>query len=138
MEYLNSVTKLGATRQDLEILVKLLAPLAPYFAEEAWQRLSGKWKVESGKLELSTFNSQLSIHNQPWPEFDPKLVKEESQTIVIQINGRVRDRLEVESNLTEEEILRLALDRDKIKKYIGGNKVKQKVFVKGKLLNLVI
>jgi len=103
-------------------LLTLLAPFAPHITEELWQKTGEKG----------------SIHNQQWPKYDPKLVKEETITLVIQINGRVRDKIEVETSLSEEEAKKLTLEREKVKKWIEGKKVKKVIFVPGKLINIVI
>ncbi len=131
MEYLNFLTKKGATQEELKTILILLAPLAPFFTEEAWQRLSGKWKGESGELELS-------IHNQPWPQVDEASLKKEEVTLVIQVNGKVRDRVTVPNELPEEDVVRLALDAQNIKKYIGDRKIKKTIFLRGKLINFVV
>ncbi len=105
-----------------QLLLKLLAPMAPHITEELWFRLGHK----------------KSIFEESWPKYDPKLVKEEKITLVIQINGKVRDKVEVEAALTEEQAKKLTLTREKVKKWIQGKKIKKIVFIKGKLINIVI
>jgi leucyl-tRNA synthetase len=107
---------------NYKLLLKLLAPLAPHLSEEIWQKLGG------GK----------SIFFQSWPKYDSKLIKEEIITLVIQINGRVRDKIAVETPLSQKEAERLALEREKVKKWLGDKKIKKIIFVPGKLINIVI
>ena len=110
------------TTHSYKILVKLLAPMAPHLAEEIWQKLGSK----------------KSIFLEKWPKYEPKLVKEEIITLVIQVNGKVRDKIEVEASLSEEEAKKLTLGREKVKKWIEGKEIKKVIFVPGKLINIVI
>jgi len=112
----------------LKTLIFLLVPFAPHISEELWQ----KYFVQGG-----TLNIRNSIHYQLWPKYDPKLIKEEMITLVIQVNGKVRDKVEVEADISEEKAKELALSREKIKKWIGGKAIKKVVFVPGKLINFV-
>jgi leucyl-tRNA synthetase len=123
MEYLNHLSKAGATEEDAKTLLILMAPLVPHFAEEMWQTHFGEEKFKS-------------IHDQSWPEFDPDL-KSGLITIVVQIDGRVRERLEVAAGLDQKGVERLALDQNSVKKYIGDDKSYKVIFVEGKLLNFV-
>ncbi|MDI6602678.1 MAG: leucine--tRNA ligase, partial [Patescibacteria group bacterium] len=103
-------------------LVKLLAPMAPHFSEEIWQKLGNK----------------KSIFLEKWPKYDPKLIKEEIITLVIQVNGKVRDKIEVEADIAEEKAKELAISREKVQKWIEGKEIKRVIFVPGKLINIVI
>jgi len=96
--------------------------MAPHIAEELWQNLGHK----------------KSIFLEKWPEYNPKLVKEEIVTLVIQVNGRVRDKIEVKASLSEEKARALAISREKVQKWIEGKEIKKVVFVQGKLINIVI
>jgi len=100
----------------------LLSPFAPHLAEEMW----GK----AGFRGLCC--------TQKWPKYDPKLIKEEKITLVIQINGKIRDKIEIEAGISEKEAKELALSHQKVKRWIGDKKIKKVVFVKGRLLNFVI
>jgi leucyl-tRNA synthetase len=100
----------------------LLAPFAPHIIEELWHHLG----------------HEDSIHQQSWPKYDSKLVKEEKITLIIQINGKVRDKVEVKADISEEKAKEIALSREKIQKWIKGKKIKKTIFVPGKLINLVI
>jgi leucyl-tRNA synthetase len=122
MILVNEAKKQGISKQDYKILLRLLAPFAPHLAEELWQRM--------GK--------QFSIHNQPWPSYDPQQIEEEKITLIIQINGRTRDKVEVEAGISQQKAEQLALSREKIQKWIEGKEIKNIFFVPQKLLNIVV
>jgi leucyl-tRNA synthetase len=101
----------------LSIFTKLLAPFAPHIAEELWESLGYKQ----------------SIHSQEWPKYSEELVKEEEIELVVQVNGKVKDKIRVEVDITEEEVLKLIKERPKIKDL----EIKRVVFVPRRLVNLV-
>jgi leucyl-tRNA synthetase len=107
--------------EHYEILLKLLAPFAPHLAEELWN------------VECKN-----SIFNDVWPGYDESLIKEEKFELVIQINGKVRDRIEVDAEISEKEAKALALGSEKIKKRLDGETPRQVVYVKGRLVNIVL
>ncbi len=115
---------------DYETLLKLLAPFAPHLCEDIWQSL-----LRNTKLYEST---KKSIFQEEWPRFDPRLVKEEEIELVIQINGRVRDKVSVSRDISKEEAQKLALDREKVKKYTKEKIIKKIIFVPEKLINIVL
>jgi leucyl-tRNA synthetase len=108
-------------KEIFENFLKILAPFAPHICEEIWQILGHK----------------KSIFLAPWPKWDEKLVKEEMITLIIQVNGKVRDKIEVESDISEERAKELAISSEKIKKWISDKKIKKVIFVPGKLINIV-
>jgi leucyl-tRNA synthetase len=108
-------------REVARTLTLLLAPLAPHLAEECWEILGGEG----------------SVHAQAWPAYDPELAKEETFTLVVQVNGRVRDRLEVEVGAGEDELRRLALASPKVQAALGGREPARVVVVPGRLVNVV-
>jgi leucyl-tRNA synthetase len=110
--------------KDFEIFLKLLAPFASHIAEEIWQN-----------KEL--LNHKASIFKEKWPEPDKKFLKEEKITLIIQINGKVRDKIEVVADISEKEAKELAFSSEKIKKWTAGKEIKKAIFVPGKLINLV-
>jgi len=118
--YLKEKNRVG--KDVLERALILFAPFAPHFAEELWQKLGHKD----------------SIHKQKWPKYDPRLIKEEFITLVIQVNGRVRDKIEVEAGISEKKAKELALLSKKIQNWISGKKIKKIIFVPKKLINIVI
>ena len=110
-------------------LITLLAPMAPHLAEEIWSSFAKALEDKQYKR---------SIFLQPWPKYEPALVREETITLVIQINGKVRDKIEVKTDISEEEAKKLTLNREKVKKWIEGKEIKKVVFVPGKLINIVV
>ncbi|MDO8577365.1 MAG: class I tRNA ligase family protein, partial [Candidatus Wildermuthbacteria bacterium] len=120
MEYLNEMKDGG--KKDIETLLILLAPFAPYITEELWHELGNKD----------------SVHAQSWPTYDAKQVGKQRIRLILQVNGKVRDMLEVPSTISETEATALALKSRNIQKWIGGNKVKRTVFVPGRLVNIVV
>ena len=99
--------------EAIEAVVLLLSPFVPHFAEELWEALGKKG----------------SILKNAWLEYDPKAVVEDEILIVVQVNGKVRDRITVSASLGEEEIKSLALSSDRIQTLIEGKKVKKVVLV---------
>jgi leucyl-tRNA synthetase len=112
----------SAWREAIDALLLLLAPTAPHLAEELWQQSGHSY----------------SIHNQGWPKWDEELAKEEEITLVIQVNGKLRDRITVPASTTEDEAKQIALDSQRVKTYIEGKKVAKVVYVPGRLVNLVV
>ncbi|OGZ00309.1 MAG: hypothetical protein A2945_01670 [Candidatus Liptonbacteria bacterium RIFCSPLOWO2_01_FULL_52_25] len=110
----------GATCQ---IFAKLLAPFAPHMAEEIWREVLGH---------------KTSIHREPWPEYDPKLLVEEKFILVLQVNGKVRDTVEIDSGITEQQAKELALENEKVKSFLAGKAAKKLIYVPKKLVNIVI
>ena len=104
------------------ILNSLLAPFAPHLAEEIWSNLG----------------HETSIFLEKWPKYDPELVREEEKTIVIQVNGKLRDQIQVSVGASEEEVKKMALESKKIIKYTKGKKIKKIIFVKDRLINFVV
>ncbi|MCX6764184.1 MAG: leucine--tRNA ligase [Candidatus Nealsonbacteria bacterium] len=106
----------------IERMLILLAPLAPHVTEELWKEMGNK----------------KSIHLEEWPKYDEKLIQEEKIVLLIQINGKMRDQVEVLPDISEEEAKELALSREKIKKWIEGKEIKKIIFVPKRLINIVI
>jgi non-canonical purine NTP pyrophosphatase (RdgB/HAM1 family) len=100
----------------------LLSPFAPHITEELWKSLEEKE----------------SVHSQNWPEFNPELIKEKEIQLVIQINGKLRDQIKVPADISEEQAKKIALESEKIKKWIEGKEIRKIIFVKGRLVNIVI
>ncbi len=110
------------SKKSWESFVIMIAPFLPFLAEELWAEL---WNTES-------------IFNAKRPEFDEKLAKSEKIEFVISINGKVRDKISVSVNITEEEAKDLAMKSDKVKQHIAWKEVVKMIFVKGKMLNIVV
>jgi leucyl-tRNA synthetase len=107
---------------NYELLITLLSPFAPHITEELWEKLGNKE----------------SIFKEKWPKYDPKLIKDEEIELVVQVNGKVRDRLKTSADISEEEAKKLAIASEKVKNYIAGKEIKKAIFVKGKLINFVV
>ncbi|MFH0852297.1 MAG: leucine--tRNA ligase [bacterium] len=110
-------------RADFEKFILLLSPFAPHISEEIWQE------------ELKHNNS---IFTEKWPEYDKDLVKDEIIELVIQINGKLRDKIYVPADISEEEAKSQALASEKIRSALGDKELKKTIFVKGRLINIVI
>ncbi|MBR1425650.1 leucine--tRNA ligase [bacterium] len=103
-------------------MLKLMSPVAVYLTEEAWHELGGEG----------------SIHEQPWCVWDENLAKSSSITLVVQINGKVKDKIEVDSEISKDEMEKEALNSEKVKALIEGKTVVKTIVVPGKLVNIVI
>ena len=109
-------------QECVEKILLMLAPIAPHIAEELWE-VNGR---------------AFSIHTQCFPQWDPGMTKEEGITLVVQINGKVRDKIECRSGISLETARELALNSAKIKPLINDRQIKKTIFVPNKLLNFVI
>ncbi len=109
-------------REAVEAIILLLAPMIPHLAEELWQIIG--------------HTSNLS--DTPWPTFDPDAAKDDEITLVIQINGKVRSRLLVALNTSEDDIKEQALQDEKVQKFIGDKKIKKIIVVPNRLINIVV
>jgi len=110
------------SKDGAENFLKILAPFAPHIAEELWENLGNK----------------KSIFLESWPEYDEKLIKKDMIDLIIQVNGKVRDKVEAKSDISENEAKKLALSNEKIKSWLNNQEPKKIIFVKGKLINIVI
>jgi len=123
MELANTLGKeLSITRSQYEIFLTLLSPFAPHIADELWERI--------GNTE--------SIFLSEWPEADPALLVADIVTIVVQVNGKVRDSFEVPADISEDELKAKALASEKVKSYLDGKEPKRVIVVPGKLVNIVV
>lgn len=123
MIFLNEVYKYDTISKGIiEKFILVLAPFTPHICEELWQRIG----------------HQESISKQPWPHFEEKYVKEDSVVIALSVNGKLRDKIEVEFNTSENELEQKALDNEKIIKNIMGKEVKRIIVVKNRMVNIVV
>jgi leucyl-tRNA synthetase len=116
---------LGGTpvwNEALTTLLLLMAPVTPHLTEELWAR--------QGK--------SYSIHNQPWPAYDPELAKEEQITLIVQVNGKVRDRIIVDAGISEEDARTAALASEAAQRFTEGKQPKEVIVVPGRLVNIVV
>jgi len=113
-------------------LVKLIAPYAPYLAEELWQKL-----VKSEKSKVKSFQS---VHWADWPEVKEKYLKAEKVEIPIQVNGKLRGtvRLKAEGSMQKANVIEKVREHKNIMKYLEGKKIKKTIFIPGELINFVV
>jgi len=109
-------------KKAVETLLLLMAPPTPHIAEELWDRLDKPY----------------SIHTQPWPEYDPELAKEELITLIVQVNGKVRDRIMVAAGISDEDTRTAALASETAQRFIEGKQPKEVIVVPGRLVNIVV
>ncbi|KJS12360.1 MAG: leucine--tRNA ligase [Peptococcaceae bacterium BRH_c8a] len=112
----------GVMKEAVETLVLLLAPFAPHIAEELWE-LTG----HAG-----------SVHSKPWPNYEPEAIQEDEVTIVVQINGKVRERMLVPANIKPDEMKELVMQQERVQELIAGKQVVKVIPVPGKLINIVV
>ncbi len=123
MEYVNLVREQGAgSRQAVEPLLVLLAPYAPHLAEELW----------------ATLGHPPSIFAASWPAYDERLASAGEVEIVVQVNGKVRGRLTIPRGASEAEVVARALRDESVKKFVDGKPVKKTIYVRDRLVNLVV
>jgi leucyl-tRNA synthetase len=116
------IARTAAWQEALETFVLLMAPSTPYVAEELWERLGKPY----------------SIHEQDWPTADPNLTRDESAEIVVQINGKVRDKLTIPRDLSEAEATGMALARERVREQVGDRRPQRVIYVPGRLINIVL
>jgi leucyl-tRNA synthetase len=129
MELMNEMSKAKtqgaygtpAWNEAAEMYIKLLAPIAPHIAEEMWALLGKPY----------------SIHNQAWPVVDPEAIKVEEITLVVQVNGKLRERMTVPVDITEAEAKERVMASETIKKFFEDRQPKQIIYVPGRLINVV-
>ncbi len=123
MTLLNDIRRLGpADRWVIETLLILLAPLAPHLSEELWEALGHPSSIFAAR----------------WPSFDPALIVEDTAVIAVQVNGKLRGRIEVPRDAAEADVLAAALADETVKAYIDGKEIRRRVVVPGRLVNLVV
>jgi len=112
----------GVLSEAVDTVLLLLSPMVPHFTAEMWQRCGHSSDIES----------------RPWPQYDTNAARDELLTIVVQVNGKVRSRLEVAADVDDETLKERALDDEKVQRFLEGNPVKKIIVVKKKLVNIVI
>jgi leucyl-tRNA synthetase len=125
MGLVNSVEKNGSDEEILKDLCLLLAPFAPHLAEEVWVEVLGQ---------------KFSVHKAGWPKYDNSLIVSDIVTIAIQVNGKVRSTLDIQSQVSsnEVEVTELAKKDEKVAKWLDGKAIKKVIFVPGKIINFVV
>lgn len=117
-----SELKSAVLSEAIENIVLLLAPFTPHLSDELWESL--------GKEGFT--------YRQPWPSFDPEIARAEEITVVLQINGKVRDKIQVPVDTDQATLERMALESRRIKEFIGEKPVRKVIVVPGKLVNIVV
>ncbi|MBI4090470.1 MAG: leucine--tRNA ligase, partial [Candidatus Komeilibacteria bacterium] len=110
-------------RGALERFVRLLAPFVPHLSEEAWHTVLGR---------------TASVHLEPWPDADPELLKDAVKTIGVQVNGKVRAEMTIIPDMSEEQVRSAALALPQVKKYLAGAPPKKIIYVKEKIISIVV
>jgi leucyl-tRNA synthetase len=124
MELVNEIARdpgAPGARFAVETAVSLIQPAAPHVAEELWERLG-----------------HARLWEEPWPVADPALLQRETFELVVQVNGKVRDRLQVPADLPDEELIERAKESPKVQAHLNGGKIRQTIVVPRKLVNLVV
>jgi leucyl-tRNA synthetase len=111
-----------AWREALRTFVLVLAPFAPHHAEEMWTLVGLPY----------------SVHEQAWPSWDERLIAQEEITLVVQVNGKLRDRIEAPADVSEEIVKELALASAKVRPHLEGREIRKSVYVPGRLVNFVV
>ena len=124
MEFVNAwqVSEVGLDKKDFPDFLKILSPFAPHLSEELW--------------DLAGFEEMCC--QQKWPKYDEKLIEEQKILLIVQINGKVRDKIEAKFGITQKEAEKLVFKSEKIKVLVGENKPIKIVFVPNKLINIVV
>jgi len=116
------VARSAAYQRTLETMMQLLAPMAPHITEELWHQTG-----HSG-----------SIHTTQWPTYDEAMTRDETFTLVVQVNGKVRERIEVPTDVSEEEVRRQVLNNERVMSFIGDATVQKVIYIPGRLANVVV
>jgi leucyl-tRNA synthetase len=131
MEYVNDLYKYvqseggprpGTLDEAIDALLLVLAPMAPHISAELWERRHG---------------TGAHLHEERWPAYDAKLAKAETVTMIVQVNGKVRDRIEVDASVAEEEMEKVALASTRVQEHLGGRAPRNVIIVRPKLVNIV-
>ena len=123
MIFINSVYKENIFPRKYALnFLKLLNPVCPHITEELWERMGNKDTIAYEK----------------WPEFDESKLVEDEKQIAVQVNGKVRGEITINTSLTEDEIKEKALNHENVKKHISGKEVVKVIVIKGKIINIVV
>ncbi len=122
MEFVNLAYKNGCDEESRKILVRLISPLAPHLAEECWEKLGEKFSVmDSG-----------------WPTYDESLVSDDTVTIGVQVNGKLRGEVQVAVDAAKDDVLGMARELENIKKYLEEGELVKEIYVPGKIVGFVV
>ena len=129
MEFSNSLNQAWERRdvdskvwnESLKALALMMSPITPFLSEELWEKLGHSY----------------SVHQQRWPAWDPDLAADEMITLVVQVNGRLRDRIEVPADISEPDAQEKALASTRVKAHTDGKTIRRAIYVPGRLVNVV-
>ena len=123
MVFVRDVTRDGPLpRHSAEAFVLMLSPFAPHLAEELWEALG----------------HSPSVAHQPWPNYDPALITSPDMTIPLQINGKLRSKIQIAADATKEDVLAVAHQDEKLQEWLQGKTPKKIIYVEKKLVNFVV
>ena len=112
----------GVLREALETVVQLLTPFVPHIAEELWSILGKQERLSTGR----------------WPEWDETALVEDQKLIVVQVNGKVRGKLTVPTDITEDDLKQAALEDQNVVRFIADKTVRKVIVIPGRLVNVVV
>ena len=127
MEFLNTLEGAETSPETVKTFIKLISPLAPHLAEELWEVNGGPSSGSGG-----------FIIDQEWPIFDPAMLKTDTLTIVVQVNGKVRGQIQIPAEAKEKDILEAAKADANVHKFLEGKTPKKEIYIKGRLVSLVV
>ena len=122
MALVNTYGENGVTRGDIKVLLRLLSPFAPHMCEELWEMLGGE-----GFISLA-----------PWPEYDEAKTRDESVEIVVQICGKIRERITVPVDAEKDDVIARACETEMVRQALSAGKLVKSIVVPNKLVNLII
>ena len=123
MEFYNTYSKSSFDIKDLEKILLIAAPILPHMCEEIW---------------CGTMGNEYSIHNQKWPEADSTMLDENSVEIPVQVNGKMRGKITISKESTQEEVEETILNSDALGQYLSGKKVKKIIYVPERIVNVIV
>jgi len=110
-------------RSEFFMFLKLLAPFAPHLTEEIWKNV---------------LKNKKSIHLELWPTFNPKLLEETTFELIVQVNGKMRDKINAPIDISQKDAEELTFSREKVKNILGTNQPRKVIFVPRRLINIVL
>ncbi|HCC68116.1 TPA: leucine--tRNA ligase, partial [Patescibacteria group bacterium] len=122
MEFYNNYNSKTFSKSQIETLITISTPIMPHLAEELWHLTGHKG----------------SVNNQLWPKVDTDLLVEDTLEIAVQINGKVRGRVVIEKDMTEDQVRDIVVNDDRICEFLDGDTIKKFIYVRGKIVNIVI
>ncbi|MDR2812335.1 MAG: leucine--tRNA ligase [Puniceicoccales bacterium] len=122
MIFINAAQKIGVSHQSAVIFLQLLAPFAPHITEELWARLGQSFPISKAK----------------WPTYDASKLVADRIKIILQVNGKMRDEILVDSDATQERIEKIAWQQNRFMVFLSGKEIMKKIYIPGKILNVVV